>query len=552
MAYEKKERSDRPKGQQRGGRDRKPFPKDRSGHGDKPRKNFSGRRSDDKGRGQKKGFGDRPRGKSFQKDGRSRGSDRPRFNKSENQERQEEPRKLLLPQDASRLLYRGIDCQVNGNENLAMIMFLHGSVMMSEGCQNNALRILKEKGKANFVQMRTDIAPNCSEEALLEYDYLCITLDGNYDRSFFDRGFESGNTHAIFRKICLEEIEGDDKVIDEFASRYPDEDKKVIKGLELLLKKKDSVAAEKHLERINESIRLKQSIYVMFTRAMNGDARAVQELKHNSKKVPEAAFFSEYLAARSEGNHIEWLRSKYPQYSDLIITRQGEFKIGDTPFGMFLKAKNLEYKKEEFMSVMMNAARAGSPEAMDELSKKMFRNDVRKCMAGIYLKEGDLVNLITVYQAGLDDTYYLDQYCGDDRERIVAVGSELGKQSVGKEIDWLKDHFDKGMEFCKDELISRSKDDFYHNKKMIYALHDIGADREAAELYFSMEGNPEIPSVKWLKKVCSDEDVLDYVREHYEDKGDMATFQSIFEDDGYERRPKKQGFGRKSSGKRRY
>ena len=75
----------------------------------------------------------------------------------------------------------------------------------------------------------------------------------------------------------MEEIDGEDPIIDEFASRYPEADKKVIKGLELLVKKKDSEKAEKHLTRIQDAIELKQKINVLFTRAMNGDSRAVSE-----------------------------------------------------------------------------------------------------------------------------------------------------------------------------------------------------------------------------------------------------------------------------------
>lgn len=550
------------------------------GHGRSPRKDFDNKGGKD-GKFREGGRSDRPRrddreSKRPYRDGRDdRGPKRPYRDRkddrdsrrpyrdrrdergagSQYQDRREVPeelRKLLLPQDASKLLYRGIDCQINGNDNMAMIMFLHGSVMMSEGCENNAKRILKNLGKNGFIAMRTDIAPNCSHEALIEFDYICITLDSGFDRTAFDKAYAEGNTHAIYRRICLEEVEGDDPIIDEFASRYPDDEKKVIAGLDYLRRKKDSPSAEKHLERIQKSIELKRSVNVMFTRAMNGDAKAVSELKQYSKTVPEAAFYTEFLAARAEGNEVEWLRGKYPQYSEFIIAKQGEFKIQDTPFGMFLRAKNLESKKEEYMSVMMNAAKAGSPEAMDELSRKMFRNDVRKCLASIYLKENDLQNLIIVYQAGLDDMYYLDQYCAGDEQRIIEVGRELGKQSVGKEIDWLKDHYDKGMEFCKDELIERSKDEFYQNKKMVYTLHDIGADREAAELYFAMEGNPELPSYKWLKKVCIDDEVTAYVRAHFEEKDDLATFDSIFADDGYEKRPKrKQGSGGKSFGRPR-
>ncbi len=540
---------------------------DRKSYGDKPR---GGRRSDsdrpkgdrrDRGngsRGDRRNFSDKPRGDRKRFDDRPRGdrksySDRPRGEhfeqKAPEPEPRQEERKILLPQDASRLLYRGIDCQVNGNNALAMVMFLHGSVMLSEGCENNALRLLKEAGKDGYADLRAEIAPNCSDDALVEFDYLCITTKKDYDRTFFDSEYARGSTHAIYRRICLEEVEGDDPVIDEFASRYQEDPKKVLKGLEFERKRKDSESAERHLERLYEGIKLKQSVYVMFTRAMNGDARAVRELKEVSKKVPEAAFFSEFLSARAEGNEVGWLRSKYPQYKDLIISKQGEFKIHDTDFGMFLRAKSLEARKEEWMSVMMNAARAGSPEAMDELSTKMFRNDVRKCLAGIYLKDNDLDNLMIVYQAGLDDMYYLDQYCGTDRDRIVEVGKALGKQSVGKEIDWLKDHYDKGLSFCRDELIERSGDEFYHCKKMIYALHDIGADMEAARLYFEMEDDPEVPSVKWLKKVCETDEVKDYVRRHYEDKGDLATFDFIFEEDGYEHRPKKQFGGRQKGGR---
>ena len=543
--------------------DRKPRERgsDKGGYRDRDSKPRSGERRPFRNRedrdsrprnGDRRSFNDR-RDRGARSD--SRTFDREKAPREERADSGEETRRLTLPKDASRLLNRGIDCLVKGDDNTAMIMFLHGSVMMSEGCRNNAERILREAGKDSFQSIRSDIGPNCSEEALIEFDYLCIERDKGYDRTFFENEYSKQNTHAIYRKICLEEVEGDDPIIDVFASRYPEDKEKVVKGLDLLRRKKDSQSAEAHLTRIEDAIKLKQSVNVMFTRAMNGDARAVQELKENSKKVPEAAFYSEFLVARSEGNQVEWLRAKYPQYKDLIIAKQGEFKIQDTPFGMYLKAKSLESKKEEYMSVMMNSARAGCQEAIDELSTKMFRNDVRKCLAGIYLKENDLQNLMVVYQAGLDDMYYLDQYCGDNKERILEVGAELGKQSVSKEIDWLKDHYDKGMNFCKDALIEKSHDDFYHTKKMVYALHDIGADMDAAKLYFDMEGNPEIPSVKWLKKVCADEETKEFVRQHYEERGEPEVFDSIFEEDGYESRPKRKVGGPKKFGgkpRRRY
>ena len=61
---------------------------------------------------------------------------------------------------------------------------------------------------------------------------------------------------------------------------------------------------------------------------------------------------------------------------------------------------------------------------------------------------------------------------------------------------------------------------------------------EAADLYFSMEGHPDLPAVKWLAKVCRDEDAKEYIRSHYESAGDMETFDYIFVDDGYKKRPK--------------
>ncbi len=569
MTDDNKERRDRPR-YDKGKKDGRPYGKrdsgkgsgtdrkggDRRSYGKGPRNDRKGPNSDRKGgRGRPS---DRKGGKPYDKK-----NDRGRpYNKDRNEDRSKEKaveveqevpdyRNLRLPTDASRLLYKGIDCQINGNNNLAVIMFVNGSVMMSEGCENNALRILREIGKENFISMRTDISPQCSKDALVEFDYLCMTLKKGYDRSFFDRMYGEGSIQAIYRSICMEEVDGDDPIIDEFASAYPDEDQKVFKGLEFLVRKKDSERAEKHLDRIKDMIELKRSVNVMFTRAMNGDARAVKELKEASKKVPEAAFYSEFLVARAEGDQVEWLRSKYPQYKDLIIARQGEFKIMDTPFGQFLKAKSLESKKEEYMSVMMNAARAGCQEAIDELTTKMFRNDVRRCLAAIYLKENDLEDLIIVYQAGLDDMYYLDQYCGNDRDRILEVGKALGKQSLNKEIDWLKDHYDKGMDFCKDAIVELSRDELYHNKRMIYALHDIGEDMEAAELYFQMEDDPEVPSVKWLKKVCTSDEVLDHIRGHYEEKDDMKTFEFIFAEDDYERRPKKKGLSNRGKGGKR-
>ena len=56
---------------------------------------------------------------------------------------------------------------------------------------------------------------------------------------------------------------------------------------------------------------------------------------------------------------------------------------------------------------------------------------------------------------------------------------------------------------------------------------------DAAKLYFQMYGDPSLPSVKWLSKVCENESVKEYVRTRFEEMGDLATFDYIFVDDGY-------------------
>jgi len=501
--------------------------------------------------GQKRSYGPkdgekrpyRPR-KDDDRKGYRKDSDRPRERTGSRQAPEpKERKKLLLPKDPSKLLYKGIDCQINGNTDLAMIMFLHGSVMMSEGCEKNADRILDGIGKDGFADMKSRISPDCSADALTEFDFICIRRDPAYDRSAFDASVSEGGVHALYRKICLEEVEDGDPIIDEFASMYADNREKVKKGLDFLRRRKGSDTAKAHLARIDEEAKLVQSMNSYFVRAMNGDVRAAEELERYSGEIYEAGFFYGFLKARAMGEEVEWLKSRYDKDEDLIVSKQAEFKIQDDPFGKFLKAESLAAKKEEWIPAMMVAAKAGSQEAIDALIPLLYRNDVRRCLAEIYTEKGDIPNLLTVYQAGMEEPYYLDRCCNGDPAKVIEVGASLGKQSVNKEMDWLREHYQKGMEECGAALVERSHDEFYQNKKMLYTLHDIGMDMEAARLYFEMEGNPELPSVKWLSKVCSDEEVKDFVRSHYEAKDDIATFDSIFEDDGYERRPKRRQSG---------
>jgi len=53
-----------------------------------------------------------------------------------------------------------------------------------------------------------------------------------------------------------------------------------------------------------------------------------------------------------------------------------------------------------------------------------------------------------------------------------------------------------------------------------------------------MEGHPDLPAVKWLAKVCRNEDAKEYVRSHFEERGESDVFESIFIDDGYKKRGK--------------
>ena len=65
-----------------------------------------------------------------------------------------EKRRHPIPQDPQKLLYKGIDLQIQGKSDIAMIMFLHGAVMMSEGCSKNAERIIDDAGKEGRGDLR--------------------------------------------------------------------------------------------------------------------------------------------------------------------------------------------------------------------------------------------------------------------------------------------------------------------------------------------------------------------------------------------------------------
>ena len=102
-----------------------------------------------------------------------------------------------------------------------------------------------------------------------------------------------------------------------------------------------------------------------------------------------------------------------------------------------------------------------------------------------------------------------------------------------------------GMKPGKEMGQMKVQEEYRRCKQLVYALHDVGAEMDAAKLYFDMYGDRSLPSVKWLAKVCADEDAKRFVRSKFEEMGDLATFESIFVDDGYERRDRKKSVRRR-------
>ena len=502
------------------------------------------RRNDDRrGHDRKGGFSKGKRdGQGRPRDGQFRERRGPRadskgprrdFHKGPRTERPPRPA-FVISTDPQKLLFKGVDFQTKGEDSKALLLFLHGSALMSKGCENNAMNILRDAGKEGSQELRERIAKDCSVEALIEFDYLCKKIDNGYDCSYLDSEYSKNNIRAIYRMICLDKVGPEDPVIDILASSQ--DDQLVTDGLRQLIKRKESKKAEQRLKLLEERKERKQYVHTAFVRAMKGDQKSKRDLEKLSKEFPEAAFFSGYVKAREEGNSIPWLKEKYPQFGDLIISEEFNLRIGDTDYGMYLHAMKIKSRKEDWIPSMIKAAKNGSKEAMDELQPLMYKTEIKKAVANIHLMNSDLQGLVDDWVNGLDETYYLDKYCESVPERIVEVGKRIGSISPEREIDWLRAH--AFMVECRDALTVRAEDERYHCRKMIYALHDVGRDMEAADLYFSMKDHPDLPAVKWLAKVCRNEDAKEYVRSHFESEGDLETFEQIFVDDGYRKRPK--------------
>lgn len=500
------------------------------------------RERDNEERGRNRSNGPRRDGERRERrdDRTQRRENRPRKETAEEVMTTERPR-LILSNDPQRLLFKGVDMQENGDTDTALIMFVRGSVLMSKGCENNAVRLLESIDREDVPALRERIAVHCSDDDLVEFDYLCWKAHPVHEMAFLEQKFKEGNIQATYRMVYAGKMDPEDPAIDVF-SECPD-DPRGAEALKILSKKYDSKKAAAILKSNEEREKRRQSTYVAFNRAMKGDGKALRDLEKLSSEFKEAAFFYGYAKARENGNGIQWLKDNYDEYQGLMISEGYNLRIDDEPFGMFLRAKKIQSKKEDWIPSMIKAAKNGSEEAMRELEPLMYREDIKRAVAGIHLANNDLDALIDDYLNGLDDIVFLDRYCMNVPSKIVDIGEMIGQKNPERGIDWLRAHAFT-ME-CRDALVSFSKDERYQCRKMIFALHDVGRDKEAAELYFILEGNGDVPATKWLRKVCKDEEAKEFVRQHYESIDDLGTFDSIFEDDGYVRRQKPRGRGKK-------
>ena len=66
-----------------------------------------------------------------------------------------------------------------------------------------------------------------------------------------------------------------------------------------------------------------------------------------------------------------------------------ELGISETPYGRYLTALKLRADGEEWIPSMINAAVAGSEDAVGELMPVQNRKDVRKGLASAYLRRND-------------------------------------------------------------------------------------------------------------------------------------------------------------------
>jgi len=342
-------------------RDRKSFRNDsedgrRDNRSRDGKKDFKPRNRDDRrsgnGRdfksGNRKKFGDRKSsGNSRDRSPVREFSDKPRFVDREESPKEEKTvvhneRKLSIPSTAQKILFKGVDFEENGKTDTALALYLHGIVLLSGGCEKNALRILRNAGRDEFDNVRERIAVRCSEDALIVFDRLCYSLNSDYPTPVLDKGVSEGNPVAIYSKILLEELDGEDASIDLFVNAVDDKEEMVVNGLKLLVRKKDSVKAENHLKNLDNRKKKKQSLRGTFIKAMKGESYAVRELEKLSDELKEAAFYKGYLTAHENGESEEYLRDNMESFRDVILSTASEFGISDTAYGKYLRAKRIQ------------------------------------------------------------------------------------------------------------------------------------------------------------------------------------------------------------------
>ncbi len=528
---------------------------DRPRYSDRPRRDFNDKPRRDYGDRPRRDRGDRSGGDRHGRSGgyqrRDRYDDRDRstpvFEEPQVQETvvTEQEYKLTIPSDPQKILFKGIDCQVNGRDDIALILFLHGAVGMSKGCENNAITMMRGMDHDTLVSTRASIADKCTPQAMVEYDYICLTMDKSSERRFLEGMYSDRDPHAVYCMMRLEEVQPEDPVIEEFASNYDSMPDKVTDGLIFMKRRMGSEKAEECLKMNEQRKALRMSIRNVFAKAVRGDAASAKKMEELASIFPEARFLCGYLDARADGVGVEYLKNGYHDNGKFIVAMSADLDIADDPFGMFLRAKRLQADKEDWIRFMIDAAKAGSDEALDELKPVQNRADVRKAFSSIYLARGDAENLVRQYDG--EDSYYLDQYCAGDPDKIEAVGKLMNGE---KEIDWLKRNYRAGVEECRDALVAMAADESRHSKRLVYALHDVGADMDAAKLWFAMGDDPTLPSYKWLGKVCESDDVKEYVKEQFEARGDLETFEAIFVDDGYTSRGSNKGGRGRPDGRR--
>ena len=507
--------------------DRKPYGNHRSDdRGDRrehrprdDRRDFKPRDGDR--RGDRKDFKSRDRG---YRDDRRRDRDESERPVEENESR------LTIPSTPQKILFKGIDCEINGRADLAMILYLNGAAQMSGGCESNMERMLREMGPSEFKTVRGRLAKNCSDDLMVFFDYLCIDVDEDSDRTFLNEMAESGNLYAIYCKIRLGDVEGEDPMVDTFAAGIIDHEDMVEDGLKLIARKKKSVKAADYLKKNEDRKKLRQSIRSTFVKAMKDDQDSVKRLAKLAEIFPEAEFLQGYIPAYREGTGEGYLKDGMSTFAPTIISMCSEFGINDTAFGKFLAAKKMQVNDEDWVQSMVNAVKAGSDEAMVELMPIQNRRDVKKSLASVYLANGDVEKLVQSYDG--EDATYLFEYCNWETDKWLEVGRIMGGV---REIDWLKKGWLRNIDGCVDALKALASDETRHCKQLVYTLHDVGAELEAAKLYIEMGDNPTLPTVKWLGKVCEDEAAKQFLHDHFEAAGDLATFESIFVDDGYVR-----------------